>query len=154
MKASTLNGHDPVVDASQVDPPVRPPVRPVTWPPRTVSVPTVPVCAHCLKAMAPADGLLLDRVGNQLWWRKQDVQLTACEYRVVEHLLANASRYVPYQELYDVIRGRPNFACGSTRGNVRSMIKRVRQKFKLVDPGFDAIRTSTKIGYRWEARHD
>jgi two-component system response regulator ChvI len=35
------------------------------------------------------------------------------------------------------------------RANVRTMIKRIRQKFRNVDETFDEIRNYPGFGYRW-----
>ena len=37
------------------------------------------------------------------------------------------------------------------RSNVSTFIKRIRQKFRDVDPDFAAIETYTGFGYRWSA---
>jgi two-component system response regulator ChvI len=40
------------------------------------------------------------------------------------------------------------------RANVRTFIKRIRQKFREVDPEFDAIENYAGFGYRWSAAPD
>ena len=35
------------------------------------------------------------------------------------------------------------------RVNVRSMIRRIRIKFRSFDPTFDAIRSAAALGYAW-----
>ncbi|HEY1430871.1 MAG TPA: DNA-binding response regulator, partial [Stellaceae bacterium] len=37
------------------------------------------------------------------------------------------------------------------RANVRTFIKRIRKKFRDVDPGFDHIENYAGFGYRWTA---
>jgi hypothetical protein len=39
---------------------------------------------------------------------------------------------------------------GGYRQNVRSAIKRIRNKFRDLDPTFDGIETFTNFGYRWK----
>ncbi len=79
------------------------------------------------------------------------VNLTFGEFRVVD-LLVNAGRDVGYREIYDVLKG-DDFVAGDGpegyRANVRAMIKRIRQKFCDIDPGFDLIRNYPGFGYRW-----
>jgi two-component system response regulator ChvI len=35
--------------------------------------------------------------------------------------------------------------------NVRAFMKRIRQKFRAIDPEFDAIETRPGMGYRWRS---
>ena len=62
-------------------------------------------------------------------------------------------RYVTYRAIYD----RPHhegFIAGDGangyRANVRSSIKRVRNKFRDVDPTFDQIENYAGFGYCWK----
>ena len=63
-----------------------------------------------------------------------------------------AGRDVSYREIYDLVRGE-GFRAGSGeqgyRANVRALIKRIRQKFRDVDPTFDLIENYPGFGYRW-----
>jgi len=105
------------------------------------------------------DGLLqagplsLDAGSHAITWRNQPVSLTLGEFKSVA-LLVRAGRDVSYREIYDALRGE-NFAAGQGpdgyRANVRALIKRVRQKFIAVDPGFDAIENFPGFGYRWRS---
>ncbi|MFQ6019027.1 MAG: helix-turn-helix domain-containing protein, partial [Kiloniellaceae bacterium] len=57
-----------------------------------------------------------------------------------------------YRQIYDIVRGK-DFAAGygseGFRANVRSFIKRIRKKFRDVDPEFDRIDNYAGFGYRW-----
>src|SRR3954468_347129 len=72
-------------------------------------------------------------------WRGRSVPLTLTEYRVVSHLAAKAGTDVSYREIYDLVRGE-GFIAGpgvdGYRANVRTLIKRIRQKFRDLDPEF------------------
>lgn len=89
---------------------------------------------------------------RRVYWRDREVPLTAGEYRIVAELAVNAGRDRSYRELYDVVRG-PGFAAGSGpdgyRVNVRAFMKRIRRKFRGIDPHFDAIENYPGFGYRW-----
>ena len=39
------------------------------------------------------------------------------------------------------------------RANVRSVIKRIRNKFRAIDPAFDEIESYTAFGYCWRKPH-
>ena len=62
-------------------------------------------------------------------------------------------RYVTYRAIYDGLHYE-GFIAGSGadgyRGNVRSAIKRIRNKFRSFDPTFDEIENYTGFGYRWK----
>jgi two-component system response regulator ChvI len=63
---------------------------------------------------------------------------------------------VRYREIYDVVRGS-GFVAGAGedgyRANVRAFIKRIRQKFREVDDGFDRIENYAGFGYRWRTEN-
>ena len=86
-------------------------------------------------------------------WRGQPLELTLTEFRIVARLVANAGEDVSYRELYDQVHGR-NFMAGDgdqgVRANVRALIKRIRAKFRNIDPEFDQIANYPSFGYRWE----
>lgn len=97
--------------------------------------------------------LTLNAASHAAFWRERSVELTFGEYRVVE-LLATSGRDLSYREIYDALRGE-NFIAGEGpdgyRANVRALIKRIREKFLIVDPNFAAIANYPGFGYRWTA---
>ncbi len=92
---------------------------------------------------------------NRAQWKKQRVNLTLAEFKIVHHLATQADRDVPHREIYDIVRG-PGFMAGEGehgyRANVRTFVKRIRQKFAEVDSSFDRIVTYSGFGYRWSSR--
>jgi two-component system, OmpR family, response regulator ChvI len=89
---------------------------------------------------------------NRALWKSQRVDLSLTEFHVVSRLAASPGLDVSYRELYDVVKGEGFLAGQGTegyRGNVRSTIKRIRQKFRVVDTDFHHIETYTGFGYRW-----
>lgn len=92
---------------------------------------------------------------RQAFWKGQAVRLTASEFKVVE-LLARTGGYVSQREVYETVRG-PGFHAGNGpdgyRINVRTMLRRIRQKFIALDPRFDGIKTVTDVryGYQWDS---
>src|SRR6266436_4586460 len=75
-------------------------------------------------------------------WEGLDVGLTLGEYNIVHLLASNAGRYVTYRAIYDRMHYE-GFIAGSGeygyRANVRSAIKRIRNKFRECDPTFVEI---------------
>lgn len=98
--------------------------------------------------------LALDLSSARARWSDQPVDLTITEFRIVRKLAENAGRDLSYRALYDAVRGE-GFIAGSGdegyRANVRTHIKRIRQKFRDLDPTFDAILNYAGFGYGWRA---
>jgi two-component system response regulator ChvI len=85
-------------------------------------------------------------------WKQKNVNLTLTEFNIVAYLAENASRDVSYREIYDIVHGE-GFMAGEGevgfRTNVRAFVKRIRQKFREVDPVFSTINNYPGFGYRW-----
>jgi two-component system response regulator ChvI len=90
--------------------------------------------------------------GSRVVWKGVEVPLTLTEAKVVTLLAARRGTDVTFRQIYDVVRGQ-GFLAGSGdngyRANVRAMIRRIRQKFRDVDPTFDRLETYSGFGYRW-----
>ena len=104
-----------------------------------------------------AGALTLDVESRRAYWRGQLVELTVGEFAMVHALAAKAGRDLSYRELYDAGRGK-GFHAGSGddgyRTNVRAAVKRIREKFKAIDAGFEQIGNYPGFGYLWLASHD
>jgi two-component system response regulator ChvI len=85
-------------------------------------------------------------------WNQVDVGLTLGEYNIVHLLASKAGSFVTYRSVYDRLRYE-GFIAGTGedgfRANVRSAIKRIRNKFRACDPAFDEIENYTGFGYCW-----
>ena len=85
-------------------------------------------------------------------WKEKVVSLTLTQFRVVHLLVSNAGTHVPYREIYDVVHGI-GFHAGDGefgyRVTVRTIIKRIRQRFRGVDQTFDEILNYPAFGYGW-----
>jgi two-component system response regulator ChvI len=96
--------------------------------------------------------LELRRGVNRAYWRNKQVDLTLTEFHILDYLVQHAGEDVRYREIYDIVHGE-GFAAGSGeigfRVNVRSFIKRIRQKFRDIDPEFAQIENYPGFGYRW-----
>ena len=100
------------------------------------------------------DGLELRFDINRATWKDQAVDLTLTEFKIVALLAMRAGEDVSYREIYDLVHGK-NFVAGygaeGYRANVRTFIKRIRKKFRDVDPDFEHIDNYAGFGYRWTA---
>jgi two-component system, OmpR family, response regulator ChvI len=96
------------------------------------------------------DKLLLEN--SRAYWNQVDVDLTLGEYNIVHLLASKAGSFVTYRTVYDRLRYE-GFIAGTGqdgfRANVRSAIKRIRNKFRACDPAFDEIENYTGFGYCW-----
>src|SRR5262245_20132471 len=89
---------------------------------------------------------------SRAYWNDVDVDLTLGEYNIVHLLASRVGRYVTYRAVYDRLHYEGFIAGGGPHGyraNVRSAIKRIRNKFRAVDPHFERIENYTSFGYRW-----
>jgi len=86
-------------------------------------------------------------------WKGADVGLTLTEYKIVHLLATNLGNHLTYRAVYDTMH-HAGFIAGSGedgyRTNVRSCIKRIRNKFRALDAEFACIANYPSFGYRWE----
>ena len=97
--------------------------------------------------------LLLRTDVSRAHWQGLDLGLTFGEYNIVHLLASNEGRYVTYRAIYDRLHYE-GFIAGDGadgyRGNVRSAIKRIRNKFRCLDLTFDEIENYNGFGYCWK----
>ena len=108
--------------------------------------------AKAAAAESQPAGLSLDPTSARAEWRGRRVDLTLSEFRVVMLLAEREGKDVSYREIYNAVKGE-GFIAGAGmegyRANVRALVKRIRQKFKDVDPDFTALENYPGFGYRW-----
>src|SRR6185437_14403128 len=91
---------------------------------------------------------------NRASWAGHALDLTLTEFKIVALLALRTGEDVSYREIYDLVHGKDFVAGYGTEGyraNVRTFIKRIRKKFRDVDPDFDQIHNYAGFGYRWIA---
>lgn len=100
---------------------------------------------HCGRLMLKPDV-------SRAFWDDSDVNLTLTEFKIVHLLASNVGSHVTYRAVYDCMH-YVGFIAGSGengyRTNVRSSIKRIRNKFRAIDPDFAEIDNYQSFGYRW-----
>jgi DNA-binding response OmpR family regulator len=97
--------------------------------------------------------LRLDFKTCRAYWKGRPVGLTITEFNIVCLFARRIGENLTYREIYDVVHGEGFCAGEGTRGyqtNVRSLIKRIRQKFHASDESFTAIENHRGFGYRWQ----
>lgn len=88
--------------------------------------------------------LFMDPARHQVTWQGEAVSLTVTEFLILEALAIRPGVIKSRNQLMDAAYPDDVFVDDRT---VDSHIKRMRRKFKLVDPDFDAIDTLYGAGY-------
>jgi two-component system response regulator ChvI len=100
------------------------------------------------------DKLLLRMDIGRAYWDGKDVDLTVTEFKILYLLVSRAGEYVTYRSIYDCVH-HAGFVAGNGeegfRTNVRSSIKRIRNKFRGFDARFSEIENYPAFGYRWQS---
>ncbi|MEA2781301.1 MAG: two-component system, OmpR family, response regulator ChvI [Rhodospirillaceae bacterium] len=90
---------------------------------------------------------------GRAFWDGHRVELTLTEFTILQTLAETPKRDFSYREIYDIVRGKGFIAGWGEEGyrvNVRSFIKRIRQKFRAIDDAFDCIKNYSGYGYYWD----
>jgi two-component system OmpR family response regulator len=90
--------------------------------------------------------LVLDPQRFEAFWRGRPIELTVTEFWML-HSLARHPGHVKDRDA--LMRDANMVVDGHT---ITSYIKRIRRKFELLEPGFDAIETVYGLGYRFNER--
>jgi two-component system response regulator ChvI len=103
-------------------------------------------------AVMSVGSLELNLESNRAFWRAGQVELTLTEFEIVRFLASRVGQDIRYREIYDLVHGK-GFVAGEGpegyRANVRTFIKRIRQKFRSIDSKFEQIENYPGFGYRW-----
>ena len=90
--------------------------------------------------------LLLDPNRHLCRWKQQDVSLTVTEFLMLKALILRPGHVKSRDQLMDAAYGESVFLDDRT---IDSHIKRLRKKFRVIDPKFDQIETLYGMGYRY-----
>ena len=82
-------------------------------------------------------------------WKGKKVVLTLTEFRLLEALARHPGMVRKRGQLIDFARGEDIYVEERT---IDSHIKRIRKKFKKVDPEFCHIQTTYGLGYKFEIK--
>ena len=91
--------------------------------------------------------LSMDPARHKVCWDGKDVTLTVTEFLILEALAQRPGRGEIRNQLLDVAYQDDVYVDDRT---IDSHIKRIRRKFRAVDPEFDAIETLYGVGYRFD----
>ncbi len=91
--------------------------------------------------------LSMDPARHKVTWNGTVVTLTVTEFLILEALAQRPGVVKNRNQLLDVAYQEDVYVDDRT---IDSHIKRIRRKFRAVDPGFDSIETLYGVGYRFE----
>jgi two-component system, OmpR family, response regulator ChvI len=92
--------------------------------------------------------LVMDAARHRVIWADKDVSLTVTEFMILEALVQRPDVVKSRNQLMDAAYQDDVYVDDRT---IDSHIKRLRRKFRQVDPAFDAIDTLYGAGYRFSA---
>lgn len=90
--------------------------------------------------------LVLDSARHVCTWKNQNVDLTVTEFLLVKALAQRPGHVKSRDQLMDTAYGESIYVDDRT---IDSHVKRLRKKFKVVDPEFAQIETLYGVGYRY-----
>ena len=90
--------------------------------------------------------LEMDPARHKVRWDERDVVLTVTEFMILEALAQRPGVVKSRNQLMDVAYQDDVYVDDRT---IDSHIKRIRRKFRSVDPNFDSIETLYGVGYRF-----
>jgi two-component system response regulator ChvI len=90
--------------------------------------------------------LVMDSARHKVLWDGKDVTLTVTEFLILEALAQRPGVVKSRNQLLDIAYQDDVYVDDRT---IDSHIKRVRRKFRSVDPEFDAIETLYGVGYKF-----
>ena len=91
--------------------------------------------------------LTMDPARHKVLWGGRDVTLTVTEFMILEALAQRPGVVKTRNQLLDVAYQDDVFVDDRT---IDSHIKRIRRKFRAVDPDYDAIETLYGVGYKFD----
>jgi two-component system response regulator ChvI len=91
--------------------------------------------------------LTMDPARHRVTWGDKNVTLTVTEFLILEALAQRPGVVKNRNQLLDIAYHEDIYVDDRT---IDSHIKRIRRKFRAVDPEFDAIDTLYGVGYRFE----
>ena len=91
--------------------------------------------------------LVMDPARHKVLWDGRDVSLTVTEFLILEALAQRPGVVKSRNQLLDIAYNDDVYVDDRT---IDSHIKRIRRKFRAVDPEFDSIETLYGVGYRFD----
>ena len=100
------------------------------------------------RALMVRGALVLDEDRHLCTWRGEAVSLTVTEFLLLQALAQRPGHVKSRNQLMDAAYGDQIYVEDRT---IDSHVKRIRKKFRVVDPAFSQIETLYGVGYRFTA---
>ena len=94
------------------------------------------------------DELEIDEHSMSIRWKGQELSLTLTEFWLIESMARHPGHVKTYENMMQITR-----QSYVERNTINGYIRRIRNKFKEVDPDFKNIQTVFGVGYKWNP-HD
>lgn len=80
-------------------------------------------------------------------WKGQELSLTLTEFWLIESMARNPNHVKTYENMMTITR-----QSYVERNTINGYIRRIRNKFKEIEPSFDHIQTVFGVGYKWSSK--
>ena len=90
------------------------------------------------------DDLTIDEDSMSIRWKGQELSLTLTEFWLIESMARHPGHVKTYENMMQVTR-----QSYVERNTINGYIRRIRNKFKEIDPDFKHIQTVFGVGYKW-----
>jgi len=90
--------------------------------------------------------LKIDPNSMSIKWKEQELSLTLTEFWLIESMARHPGHVKTYDNMMQITR-----QSYVERNTINGYIRRIRNKFKEIDPNFNHIQTVFGVGYKWES---
>jgi len=87
--------------------------------------------------------LVIDTEGAQVWWKDEIIELSLTQFNILVELVLKPGQVKSASKLMTAA----NIVVETN--TISAHIKSIRKQFKVIDPGFECLRTEYGHGYRW-----
>lgn len=108
--------------------------------------------AGCLETGRSQGPLVFDAEGTQVSWKDNYLDLSPPERALLSGLVAAPGPGLTYQRARSILSGLEGRQSDDSPERVKSLVRRLRKKFREVDPDFDRIVFVPGCGYGWRGR--
>ena len=88
----------------------------------------------------------IDENSMSIRWKGQELSLTLTEFWLIESMARHPDHVKTYENMMQITR-----QSYVERNTINGYIRRIRNKFKEIDPGFKHIQTVFGVGYKWKS---
>ncbi len=89
--------------------------------------------------------LRIDEARKEVYWQDKPVLLTLTEFWILSAIARRPGHLKTHDQLMDAANAVV------TNNTITAHIRRIRNKFREIDPDFDHIRSEYGMGYRWHS---